>query len=460
MEPPVKPRRKPTARARQMAAQMHALVAVQGEIRARDISSSRKYLREFSGSFSDYEAALGPEELKDKIHGAEVVLLGDYHALPASQRFAAQLVAQHAPQRPLVLGLEAVLARDQAILDAWWRGEIEEPSLRERLRFDREWGYDWQPFYGLLLAARERAQALYGLDAMPREDLRRIRSRDAHAAAKILDIRERHPGAAILVLFGESHLAPSHLPRALRRLLPDLKLLTVLQNLDTLYWRALTEAASAVSLGPETVCVFNSSPLEKYESYRLCLERWHVGVDDAPDFAPAIYNLIFSLARSLGLRMNSPRNGTQPKFLADSLPEVAIAESAPNPEGARRLAEGGCFYEAETNSFLIREFQIVPAAQEATRFLHSICRGRKAGCDEGRAVEVALAYFGAKLLCPELDGNQVPGEEIGEKLYHAYLDGRVSPARLRRIFMAPLENARQAQDVVEELTVLSAPVSS
>jgi hypothetical protein len=36
-------------------------------------------------------------------------------------------------------------ARDQHILNEWWRREIDEDGLRERIRFDLDWGYDWQP---------------------------------------------------------------------------------------------------------------------------------------------------------------------------------------------------------------------------------------------------------------------------------------------------------------------------
>src|SRR5262249_55965849 len=143
-------------------------------------------------------------------------------------------------------------------------------------------------------------------------------------AAKISQIRQEHPEAAILVLFGESHLAPQHLPRQLKLALPEERVLSILQNVDALYWQAVSDqrSAAAVMLGEETVCVFNSTPLEKYESYRLCFERWNASVDDVPDFTPAIYNLIFSLAGSLGFRLDSPRNGKQPRFLCDSLPEV------------------------------------------------------------------------------------------------------------------------------------------
>ena len=54
-------------------------------------------------------------------------------------------------------------------------------------------------------------------------------------------------------------------------------MLTVLQNVDALYWRAAGEASDhveAVEVGDNVLCVFNATPLEKYENYRLCLDRW------------------------------------------------------------------------------------------------------------------------------------------------------------------------------------------
>src|SRR5246127_845531 len=258
-------------RSRRSAAQLHALAGVEREIRAQDSNGRRKYLREFNKSFRTYEAVLNSEEVQSTLGSADLVLIGDYHALPSSQRCAASLVEQRAlaGDRPVVLGVETVFARDQHILDEWWRREIDEKELRERIRFDLDWGYDWAPFYEMLATARECAEGLYGLDCMPREDLRKIGARDRHAAHKLAEIRQRHPGAVILVLFGESHLAPQHLPRALQEELPACRRLTILQNVDALYWKAAGEKherVEAVRVNEEVICVFNSTPLEKYEN--------------------------------------------------------------------------------------------------------------------------------------------------------------------------------------------------
>ncbi len=502
-------------RSRRSAAQLHALAGVEREIRAQDSHSRRKYLREFSQAFRSYDSLLDSQAIHNALQAADIVLIGDYHALGAAQRYAASLIEQRAlvGDRPVVLGVETIFARDQHILEEWWRREIEESELRQRIRFDLDWGYDWTPFHELLSTARDHAEAIYGLDCMPREDLRKIGARDRHAAAKIAEIRQRHPNAVILVLFGESHLAPGHLPRALDEQLPGSRILTVLQNVDALYWRAAGERAEqveAVRVNDDVLCVFNATPLEKYESYRLFLDQWS-RCDSGPDFAPTIYNLIDSLASFLEINRYSPHNGTQPKFLIDMLPEVYCPSS---DAMLRRLLcrkgvseqqletmlakveERGSAYLPPVNAFYVREFQMMHAAEDATRFLHQAClglplrlnghggNGGAAGTISatdsfyGRVIEHAVAYFGSRVLHPSRpahiaeDSSQLSfaacekaaqvaiqdeikfdcltqdwGYRMGSLIYDAYLAGKVKPSGLRRLFLAHLDQPGQARKV-------------
>jgi hypothetical protein len=445
-------------RSRRSAAQLHALAGVEREIRAQDSHNRRKYLREFNQAFRSYESLLDSGQIQQALHSADVVLIGDYHALPAAQLHAASLIEQRslAGDRPIVLGAETIFARDQHILDEWWRRDIDETELRQRIRFDLDWGYDWTPFHQLLVTARDHAEAVYGLDCMPREDLRKISARDRHAAAKLAEIRQRHPNAVIFVLFGESHLAPSHLPRALRQQLPGEKILTVLQNIDALYWCAAGERADKVEgvrVNHDVLCVFNATPLEKYESYRLFLDQWS-RCDDGPDFAPTIYNLIDSLAKFLEIDRYSPHNGRQPKFLVDMLPEVYGGSSdimlrrllsrngidEPEREAMlTRVDDRGSAYLPQVNAFYVGEFQMIHAAEDAARFLHQACQGlpqrlnghseserpahgsrdRKPALDDfyARVVEHAVAYFGSRVLYPSR-----PAPDDGSPLSRASLE--------------------------------------
>jgi len=537
-------------RSRRSAAQLHALASVEREIRANDPAAGRKYLRDFREAYRSYEHVLAASGVLEQIAQADIVLVGDYHALPNSQRYLASLLKHPAiRQRPVVLGVETVFSRDQHIMDEWLRGEIDETELRQRIRFELDWGYDWTPFYELLTTARAHATTIYGLDCMPREDLRKIGARDRHAADKIAEIRGRHPGALVLVLFGESHLAPKHMPALLRERLPEDRMLTVLQNVDSLYWRAAGENADrveAVQVTEDVLCVFNATPLEKYENYRMCLDRWGRSDNNhrLPDLAPTVYNLIDGLVSFLGINRYSPHNTTQPRLLVDAMPEVysrssdALLRRLLSRKGLtaghrramlRQVKERGSAYLAPLNAVYVRQFHMMFSAEDATRFLHHACRGLPNRINGKTPAPLApedafyatvfghaLAFFGSRVLYParpafrdadlaelsdltredleqqtslafsdaaealdvlaahrklertrqksrlapewlthtfaftghkyEYVAEQL-GYLAGNDLYDAYLEGRLTPGALRKLFLAHIEQPGVAREV-------------
>src|SRR5208282_5965171 len=230
---------------------------------------------------------------------------------------------------------------------------------------------------------------------MPREDLRKIGARDRHAADKIAELRRQHSDALIIVLFGESHLAPQHLPALLQERLPAEPMLTVLQNVDALYWRAAGEArdhVESVEVRKNVLCVFNATPLEKYETYRIWLDRWGRSDKDhsGPDLGPTLYNLIEGMVRFLGINQYSSHNTTQPRLLVDLMPEVysrssdALLRRLLSRKGftaeqrkrlLRQVRERGSVYLAPINAVYVREFRMTSSAEDAVRCLHQACRG-------------------------------------------------------------------------------------
>jgi len=419
-------------RTRRNAAQLHALASVEREIRSYDHAGGRKYLRDFYDAYRTYDSVLDSHQVRTAVTEAEIALVADYHALPGSQRYLASLIRDPiVHRRPIVLGIETIFSRDQHILDEWWRREIDEAELRQRIRYDLDWGYEWEPFFELLSAARDHAVGLYGLDCMPREDLRKIGARDRHAAAKLSDIRRRHPEALVLVLFGESHLAPAHLPQQIRQALPEDHVITVLQNVDALYWNAAgerTDHVEAVRVADDVFCVFNATPLEKYEHYRLYLNRCLRNEGGAPDLGPTVYNLIEGLVRFLEINSYSAHNTTQPLLLVDSMPEVysrssdallrrLLSRKGFSPAQRRvmlqRVKQRGSAYLPQLNAFYLRRFDMATATEDATRFLHHACRGLPDRIQAGSAltrspedaffaetIENALACFGSRILHP------------------------------------------------------------
>jgi hypothetical protein len=550
-------------RSRRSAAQRHALASVVRKIGAIDPSSGCKYLRDFREAYRSYQKVIALSDVRQEIGKAGIVLVGDYHALPSSQRYLASLLRDpELHQRPVVLGVETIFSRDQHILDEWLRGEIAEDELRQRIRFDLDWGYDWPTFYDLLSAARDHGASIYGLDCMPREDLRKIGARDRHAADKIAELRCHNPDALIMVLFGESHLAPQHLPALLQERLPAEPTLTVLQNVDALYWRAAGETrdhVEAVQVHKDVhkdahqearnnvLCVFNATPLEKYETYRLWLDRWgRSDHDGAPDLGPTLYNLIEGMVRFLGINQYSSHNTTQPRLLVDLMPEVysrssdALLRRLLSRKGftaehrrslLRQVRERGSVYLTPINAVYVRQFCMTSSAEDAVRCLHQACRGLP-NLSNGKApaaqavpgaktldqddlfymavFEHALAFFGSRILHParpalrdpdiaelfdvtredleqqtalpfvdavealdflvehrkqDFRGAPVPpftgrkyeyvaeqlGHLAGTDLYDAYIEGRLTTAALRKLFLAHIEEPGVAREAYVQL---------
>ncbi len=414
---------------RRTAAQQLALQQVKREINAADPHGRLKYLRDFTEAYLNYTRVLTAPELEQQCRTADVLLVGDYHALAASQRFAAELLKKLAASgKPVILALEMVFTRDQRMLDRWFRCEISEDELRAGIRYDDEWGYDWEPFARLLREARSCTAGVYGIDSGPRGNMRRIGARDRNAAHKIAELRERFPNAMIVALFGEAHLAPGHLPRWLRQSRPADRILTVLQNVDELYWKSageLSEMLHAVQVSGDVVCVFNATPLEKYESYRIYIERWRTEPSQ-PDLAPTFYNVVDSLLRSLGLEQYSPAAGNHPSRLVEEYPDVQTCADACDSErlllrrgldaAERRqvldkLHANGCAYVPRHNMLVMERFHMAAAAEEAVRFLQSECRGNASfhGPWIGSSaehqfyfevMERALITFGVRVLLP------------------------------------------------------------
>ena len=133
---------------RRNAVQRHALAGVQRQVRATDSSGRRKYLRDFSQAFRSYDSVIDSRQLSETVAAADIVLVGDYHALPTAQRFAASLLEQraHTGDRPVVLGVETIFARHQHVLEEWWRREIDENEFRFFRSYDANILSNGNPF--------------------------------------------------------------------------------------------------------------------------------------------------------------------------------------------------------------------------------------------------------------------------------------------------------------------------
>jgi hypothetical protein len=422
----------------EIAFQKAAVARLKKDILGVDRNSRRRYIRDFREEFSRFQEISSLDDLTVACYKADIVYIGDYHALPASQEFAARLLKDLASRSTeVILCLEMVCARSQRTLDRYMQGEIDEADFLKAIRYDLDWGYDWSSFRKLFEVARGHRLAVYGIDCEPRSGFRYIRRRDAHAAAHIAGIAARRPGARIVVVIGESHLAPDHLPRKvsdqLKRRGLEKRGVIVLQNLEEIYWQLAErglEHVDVVSLGPDRFCHFNTSPIAKYEAYRQTIESWgedNEG-DQSVDLTSTAYSMIDTILKFLGIDKYThcvKREGRCLEFLVDIYPDVYSGLDAKDlkrflrghrftPEEVEEVlshvSERGSCYLPRVNAILIGQFTMLHAGEEASHFVNLALKREiyDAAPREmpqhdlfyNGVIEEALGFFGSKLIDP------------------------------------------------------------
>ena len=377
------------------ALKKQAVRLIQHDIGQIHPSPSRKYIQEFSREFQTFHNACDPKDILEEASQANLIWIGDYHALGQSQVYAAEFIHELAEKKNnLLIAVEPVFARNQEVLDRWMNGKISEREFLDAMHYDEEWGCDWKGYQTIFTTARELKIPIYGVDCHPRNDMRSIGRRDLGVARRIGRLMEKNPGYTVVVIFGESHLASNHLPGRVRAILDRkgmaLRDLLVVQNIDALYWK-LQEAgqgeARAVRVRDACYCVFNATPIEKYESFRQYLHRC-IEEDSSGDWTLLAQVLMQIMMNFLSVKQNG---------------SVVSQMSLP-----------------DLDSPAARQFQLADVTEEFARFIHQACRGEldkripRASHDEFfvKVIEHGLGYFCSKLLDSSRDGIESLAERV------------------------------------------------
>jgi hypothetical protein len=437
--------------------QQEAITQLKREIFGTDKKPQSKYIQEYMAEFTDFESLSSYSELLEAARGSRIVYVGDYHALDKCQRFQARLVEDLA-DGPVLLAVEMLYGRNQRALDDWMAGRIDDDHFRRRVRFDLEWGYTWEEYRAVLEVARRRGIPVYCIDSGPRNDLRYIRKRDTAVATKIADILRRNPDHTLVVGFGESHLASTHLPGKVRGHFPRGTLgrdLIILQNVDEIYWRAAcagAEDAHVLKVSEDIFCVLNATPFEKYEAYRRQLEIWKAQDQDDQqlDLTSTIYNLINAIADFVRIDRYGyclTNDGVCIEFFIDAYPEVysrdefaefeRLLDSGSFTRGQiqrilqHALQNGSC-YVPRVNAIYVGKFDLVHGAEEAAHFVNFALKRQRyqhyrpsslSTMDEFylTVLEEALGYLGSKIIDPRR--NQV----LESPILHCQHSGALGP---------------------------------
>lgn len=267
----------------------------------------RQYREEFEADFDKAWHSVSSKQLFEDLAQADVVFLGDFHALQQSQKAHLRILRRAAAKRPRVLALEFFHSRHQTLVDQYMEGAVSEKEFLERIKWDLNWGFPWEHYRPILRYAQKHHIRVFGINAQvdpSRKDL--LRQRDKYAAEKILEIRKTYPDHQIFVVIGDLHVASAHLPRQVEKLKKRqevISMISIFQNPEKIYFRLLEKeeevAVDVVQIGRGKYGLISVPPWVKWQNYLMFLEQnldreLHSGVFEYTDHIGRYLNLIAS----------------------------------------------------------------------------------------------------------------------------------------------------------------------
>jgi uncharacterized iron-regulated protein len=117
----------------------------------------RKIIRMRDGELTSFM------NMMDEISSARAIFIGESHDNVAHHQTQLDVIrALHETDLPLAIGLEMIKKEDQASLDAWISGKMEEEDFIPI--FLRNWGFSWLLYRDIFLYAREHDIPLVALN--------------------------------------------------------------------------------------------------------------------------------------------------------------------------------------------------------------------------------------------------------------------------------------------------------
>jgi len=256
----------------------------------------------------------------DRVLQSQITLYGDFHTLRQSQRGFLRVLRnlhQTDPNKNVVVALEMFNETDQAAVDAYLDGEIDQDQLLKKISYEENWGFPFKNYEPILEAAKSFGYKIIGVNSLRKKRGHSITSRDQFIANRLTTAMNDYPDHLVVCLVGEFHIADLHLPRQLKRLSKqgeNLKICKIATNVDSYYFDLPVSKVSGhtqyLELGSNFFCIMNTSPWIKWQS----MVNWEVlkqvgcslqdeSIDDIDEFnedgLDVEYQIIY-LAKELG----------------------------------------------------------------------------------------------------------------------------------------------------------------
>jgi len=237
----------------------------------------QEYEDAYNRATRDFARVASFDELVRACRAVDIVYVGDYHTLPQSQKTFLKLARRLSVRPPsrLVVALEFVQGRFQKHLDRYLAGEIAERTFLKRVDYRGHWPYDiWESYRPILEWARDRGHRVLAIECS-RDECDTLHGRDSYAGWRIAEVFHHEPRTKVVVLIGELHVAPDHLPAVvasnLAKIGQEKSDVVVYQSSEQVYWKLLrrgeADETELVQVDDGAWCFTNTPPIVRQRSY-------------------------------------------------------------------------------------------------------------------------------------------------------------------------------------------------
>ena len=375
------------------------------------------YEDDYNRATRDFHRVATWDELVRACRAADIVYVGDYHTLVQSQKTFLKLVRRLAirPPERLVIALEFVQGRFQRAIDAYLGGRIQDRTLLKRVDYRGHWPYDiWDNYRPIFEHARDRGHRVLGIECNHNE-CNTLHGRDSYAGWRIAEVFHNDPKAKVVVLIGELHVAPDHLPAVVTDNLEKIGLarshVVVYQGSEQVYWKLLqrgdADETEVVLVDDRAWCVTNTPPIVRQRSYLDWIEYDEATLEYA-NLAANFKGLARAVARFLHIRLGRPLADLtvvgpgETDFLA-RLERTGRYDATALAEFHRRVEANESFYLPAEHLLYLARLATNFAGEEAAAFVKHAVSGWRGDRPVREAVYAymlhhALAFFGSKVI--------------------------------------------------------------
>jgi hypothetical protein len=372
--------------------------------------------RRYSKELAQPWRAVTKDLMYRKLVEAELILMGDFHALQQSQRGHLRILRDWPEPKQLVLAVEFFQARHQKIVDQYLKGQLTEAQFLKKISWQRTWGFQWDHYKPILEWAQKNRVPVYGINwGIRLTAMHSIKTRENFSAVCIKKIQMRHPGHKLVVIYGDLHLSKSQLPHSIKKQegCQKIKMQRIFQNYEPLYFRALAQGIESkielIQFRSGDFCVQSVPPWVKWQSYLLFLEntldRQLDEFDGDVDQTDHVAKLVEFLAAEFKMKF---QDNSLAVYTADDTQVYArIRQALHRREWSvvkQWMTEQRSFYVPELQVGYLGRLTVNHTAALAGEFTHALLSKRKLSHFSGlkdfeRQIWIqAMAYLGSKII--------------------------------------------------------------